>query len=120
VKPPVFADGKLHVQAERCSSCIFRPGDLMSLRPGRVRNMVEQARADDSAVVCHQTLERSIGSLCRGSVEAFAPTAFQVADRLGLIEWTMPGWSIGFIQRLAKLRVQTRRFMFSHRSKLRT
>jgi hypothetical protein len=52
----VYRDGRVHVQAQMCSTCIFRPGNLMDLNAGRVRSMVDEAREHDSAIVCHQTL----------------------------------------------------------------
>ena len=61
---PLTDDG-LRVCADMCPTCIFRPGNLMHLRPGRVRRMVDQALADDSAIVCHDTLHGS-EAVCRG------------------------------------------------------
>lgn len=53
---PAFRDGLVHVLMERCSSCIFRPGNLMALQPGRLAGLVKGAIAADSAIICHQTL----------------------------------------------------------------
>lgn len=51
-----YRGGKVHVLSRKCSTCIFRPGDLMRLGPER-KAEVEQANLDlDSALVCHQTL----------------------------------------------------------------
>ena len=61
---PLTKDG-LRVCAGECSTCIFRPGNLMTLRPGRVRNMVDQAVAADSFISCHKTLEGE-QAVCRG------------------------------------------------------
>lgn len=89
-KPPVYRDGKLYVMAERCSTCIFRPGNLMSLQPGRQRDMLEAAKANDAAVICHQTLDGREGAICRGSLDAFEPTAYQLARALNVIELVTP------------------------------
>lgn len=43
------------VLAEQCSTCIGRPGNLMDLRPGRVRQMVRDGCAG-GGIACHQTL----------------------------------------------------------------
>lgn len=53
----VYRDGKLYVCDGMCSTCIFRPGNLMHLRSGRVRQMVDEALANESTIVCHQTLD---------------------------------------------------------------
>lgn len=48
-----------------CATCIFRPGNLMHLRAGRVREMIDDALAHDSAIVCHSTLDAD-HAVCRG------------------------------------------------------
>jgi hypothetical protein len=77
----------VHVQAELCSTCIFRSGNLMELRSGRVRQMVDEAREQDSAIVCHQTLDGD-NSVCRGFFERWPTTPLQLAERLGMVRWT--------------------------------
>ena len=64
---PLTRDG-LRVQAEMCDTCIFRPGNLMSLRAGRVREMIDAALAADSCIPCHKTLDGQ-RSVCRGFVD---------------------------------------------------
>lgn len=49
-------DGKPRVLSEQCSTCIGRPGNLMDLRPGRVRQMVRDGVNSGGGIVCHQTL----------------------------------------------------------------
>lgn len=46
------------VMPEMCSTCIFRPGNLMRLREGRVEEMVADALAKDAHIICHSTLDR--------------------------------------------------------------
>ena len=82
-----FRDGRVHVQGELCSTCIFRPGNLMDLRPGRVRQMRDEARENDAAIVCHQTLDGD-NAVCRGFFDRWPTTPLQLAERLGLITWT--------------------------------
>jgi hypothetical protein len=48
-------DGKPRVLSEQCSTCIGRPGNLMQLRPGRLREMVQGA-VNGGGIACHQTL----------------------------------------------------------------
>lgn len=65
-----YRGGQVHVRADLCSTCIFRPGNLMRLAPGRVKQMADAARADESAITCHQTLDHYPGTaqpaVCRG------------------------------------------------------
>jgi len=87
---PVFRDGKVHVCAEKCSTCIFRPGNLMSLGPGRVKDMVDACLADpDGAgnIPCHQTLGGD-QAICRGFYDGYADRSllFRMAAALGAIE----------------------------------
>lgn len=72
VVPPLGPRG-VRVMAEQCSTCIFRPGNLMSLRPGRVKQMLADVRRDDSYIPCHQTLGTGRPSaICRGQADAYA------------------------------------------------
>jgi len=81
----------VRVMAERCPTCIFRPGNKMSLRPGRLRSMIEECRQKEGNVVCHETLELPRQAICRGSFEAYQPPLVQVAGRLGyLVEVSSP------------------------------
>jgi len=69
---PVYRDRKVHVLSEKCSTCIFRPGNLMHLEPGRVRDMIEQCLSKEGGnIPCHKTLsdERAI---CRGYFDSYA------------------------------------------------
>ena len=87
MKHNVYRDGRVHVLAERCPTCIFRAGNLMELRRGRVRGMLDEAIANDSAIVCHSTLSTGGDAVCRGFFETRPTTPLQLAERLGLIEW---------------------------------
>jgi hypothetical protein len=86
----VYRDGKVHVCANLCDTCIFRPGNLMLLRPGRVESMVEEATRNEGAIVCHKTTfgqdERG-EAVCRGFFEKYPTQALQIARRLGYIEF---------------------------------
>lgn len=48
--------GMVRVLEEMCATCIFRPGNLMHLREGRVEQMVAEAMEAESAIICHSTL----------------------------------------------------------------
>ncbi|WP_234537693.1 hypothetical protein [Streptomyces shenzhenensis] len=58
--------GAVRVCARRCDSCIFHPGNLMHLQPGRVASMVTRARETEGHVVCHKTLGTESPAICRG------------------------------------------------------
>ena len=56
--PPVMDPETVRVRllAEKCSTCIFRPGNLMHLQPGRRDQMSAEAIAEDGWITCHATL----------------------------------------------------------------
>lgn len=82
-----YRDGEVHVLAAQCKTCIFRPGNLMRLEPGRVRGMVRDAIRDQAAITCHDTLHRSDvrPAVCRGFHDRYSTQPLQVAERLGLL-----------------------------------
>lgn len=67
----VYRDGKVHVLSERCETCIFRAGNLMHLKPGRVKDMVDQCLENESAIPCHKTLDGD-NAICRGYYDGYA------------------------------------------------
>lgn len=81
-----YRDGKVMVCAQQCGTCIFRPGNLMRLQPGRVDGMVEQAIANQSAIICHDTLSGD-NAVCRGFFDRHKhDTLLGMAERLGVVE----------------------------------
>lgn len=86
-KRDAWRDGRVHVLAEQCSTCIFRPGNPMRLQPGRLRCMVREALERDSTIICHSTLGPSGNAICRGFFDAYDTTPLQLARRLNLIEF---------------------------------
>lgn len=89
-KQPVFRDGKVHVCAEMCSTCIFRPGNLMELRPGRVKDMVDSCKQSGGVIPCHCTLGGE-QAICRGFFELRVTSEIQVAERLGYVVFVESG-----------------------------
>jgi hypothetical protein len=87
----VYRDGKVHVMSERCSTCVFHPGNLMNLPAGRFQDLVERNRSEDTAFACHQTLYRTgvEHSICRGYYDAYKheTTPLRIAERRGVIEF---------------------------------
>lgn len=86
---PPYHDGKVHVLSERCASCVFRPGNLMRLEPGRVAGMVEKAVRDQSGIVCHETIygQAEQEAVCRGFYDAHGRRVIglEIAPRLGIL-----------------------------------
>jgi hypothetical protein len=81
----------MHVQAEKCSTCIYRPGNLMRLQEGRKDQMEADAIRDGGVIPCHQTIHgaREQESVCRGFFDvAKRHTLLQAAERLGIVEFT--------------------------------
>ena len=89
VRHNCYRDGRVHVMAEMCATCVFRPGNLVGLRPGRLAGMVRDAIVDESTIVCHSTLYRDVvaHAACRGFFDRHATQPLQVAERLGLVTW---------------------------------
>jgi hypothetical protein len=87
-----YRDGKVHVLSDKCSTCVFRPGNLMNLQPGRLKDLVEGNLEPDSALTCHQTLEYSgtgaDPAVCRGFFDAYweESTPLRMAKIMDLIE----------------------------------
>lgn len=61
----------LRVCIRQCSTCVFRPGNLMHLQPGRLRGMIEESIANDSFIPCHKTLDGE-RAVCRGFYDRHA------------------------------------------------
>lgn len=62
-----------NVMRQMCSTCIFRPGNPMHLRPGRLEDMCRETDAKDTNVICHKSKglmdEIPVEAFCRGSVD---------------------------------------------------
>ena len=83
---PVYRDGKIHVCAHQCKTCIFRPGNLMQLRRGRVKQMVRDATANDSCITCHSTLGGD-EACCRGFFDLKASASLRLGVAMNVIEF---------------------------------
>lgn len=81
----VADESGVRVMAERCSTCIFRPGNLMHLQPGRLREMVERVREIEGVIPCHETLGDDLHAVCRGQFEEVKTQWLQLAERLDYI-----------------------------------
>jgi hypothetical protein len=81
--PPVADAQGVRVMREKCSTCIFRVGNLMHLNAGRVREMTRSTDRGDTNVTCHKTLGTQLGALCAGSVERRPGQLVRIGERLG-------------------------------------
>lgn len=86
-----YRNGKVHVCSRECDTCIFRPGNLMQLRSGRVREMVNGALDNDSAIICHSTLHGP-NAVCRGFYDRYAAGSLplRLAEPFGMLVWQEP------------------------------
>lgn len=87
--------GEVRICAGLCTTCIFRPGNLMNLKPGRVTGMVKGALADEGHITCHQTLGTPEPAMCAGYYQLPAAKARSMFLRLlhagiGVIKWITP------------------------------
>ncbi|GLI03699.1 hypothetical protein [Phytohabitans aurantiacus] len=48
--------GKSRLLSRQCATCIFKPGNLMHLQEGRLKDLVSETRATEGFIVCHSTL----------------------------------------------------------------
>jgi hypothetical protein len=92
-----YRDGGIHVAGQLCSTCVFRPGNLMMLAPGKLKQLVERNVESGSALQCHQTLpyygeDRTPSAICRGFYDAHGSRvpALRVAISLDMIVFDPP------------------------------
>lgn len=83
----VFSDNELRVCIRKCSTCIYRPGNLMTLRDGRKESMEAEAVANLSVIPCHKTLGLEEQAVCRGFFDTQKHNGLlSAAERLGLVK----------------------------------
>jgi hypothetical protein len=89
---------KSRLLATQCSTCIFRPGNPMHLRTGRLKGMVDEACTRQGFIVCHATLPAMAPdgyqpAICRGFYDRYSTQALQIIGRLwGFTEVDPPQW----------------------------
>ena len=81
----VYREGLVHVLAERCPTCIFRPGNLMNLEAGRVRDMLRECVRRETVIPCHERMDTAAPAVCRGLFDTGQVGILQVAERLGVV-----------------------------------
>lgn len=84
MSPDPYRDGKVHVMSEKCSTCVFRPGNIMHLPPGRLKALTDHAQETGVPFSCHQTLPYASkehseyyggSALCAGAVENYGDSS---------------------------------------------
>ena len=83
--------GLPRLMSEQCSTCVGRPGNLMHLREGALKDLIRANTGPDAlGLVCHQTLPYGDypefgAALCRWFFDAYGPLAngIRVFSRLG-------------------------------------
>lgn len=83
----IFRDGKVHVMAAMCKTCIFRSWNLMHLDTGRVSGMVKMAKDDGSAIICHSTLDTDSHAVCRGFYDRHETLPLRIAKTMECLEF---------------------------------
>lgn len=89
--------GKSRLLSRQCATCIFKPGNLMHLQEGRLKDLVAQTCAAETYIVCHSTLPHHLDpntkpAICRGFADRYSTQALQVIARLwGFVEVDPPG-----------------------------
>lgn len=86
-----YRDGKVHVLKDQCATCIFRPGNLMHLKRGRVKGMVEETKKDAATITCHQTLDTE-HAICRGWWDRYweADFTLRLAVAMEIVQEVVP------------------------------
>ncbi|MFC1418658.1 hypothetical protein [Streptacidiphilus cavernicola] len=84
----------VRVMSKKCTTCIYRPGNLMHLAPGRLAQITREAIDCEGQVVCHESDGVTPGTgqpaaVCKGFEEhpqSRRSLALRMADALG---WTV-------------------------------
>lgn len=91
---PTYSRGKIHVMSEMCSTCVFRPGNLMHLQPGRLKELVDVNVGEGAALTCHKTTfgQSDQEAVCRGYYDSQKDRvpALQLAQAMDIIEEVAP------------------------------
>jgi hypothetical protein len=99
VADPVL--GKTRRLSRQCPTCIFHPGNPMHLEPGALKDLIDSALAQDSYVVCHETLPGMAPpgyapAVCRGFHDRYTTGSLRVIARLwGFVDVDPPSTAAG-------------------------
>lgn len=79
--------------AERCATCVFRPGNLMHLSAGRLADLIQSNIDAGALLICHSTLPdwdpEVDKAICRGFWDGYRDevAVVQVMERLFGPDW---------------------------------
>ena len=81
----VYVNGKVHVRARQCKTCIFGPKSPVS--DERRVEMIEGC-GDDGVIPCHSHIHQgaAIEPVCRGFADLNVTVGLRLAEALGVIE----------------------------------
>jgi hypothetical protein len=82
-----FHDGFVHVCRAMCSTCIYRPGNLVHLDEGRRETITAAALKADTAVT---TLGTEHPAVCKGFAEKYATFPIRLAHAMNKIKLIDP------------------------------
>lgn len=72
---------------EMCGTCVFRPGNLMQLRPGALKRVVDANLATGTLLMCHTTTHGQAPEeiACKGFFDRYGERQMvvQVINRIG-------------------------------------
>jgi hypothetical protein len=76
--------GKPRLLNQRCTTCILGGEQSITptLRAGRLKSLIDEARRNESYVVCHSTFDAQ-PAICRGFYEAYSTNSLRICERLG-------------------------------------
>lgn len=69
---------------EMCDTCILRPGSTLTanLRPGRLKQLISEARQAETFVVCHSTFNAE-PAICKGFADTYSTNYLRILGRIG-------------------------------------
>lgn len=75
------------VMAQRCPTCVFRTGNPMRLKPGRLAAIIRSNVAAESALPCHETTygQAEREAVCRGFFDRHPTLPLRLAAALGRV-----------------------------------
>ncbi|MEV0811214.1 hypothetical protein [Micromonospora sp. NPDC050200] len=88
--------GKSRLLSRQCDTCIFAAGNRMHLTPGRLRDLVAEARRRESFIICHDSLPHYLypeakPAICRGFADRYRTQTLQLMELLfGFVEVDPP------------------------------
>jgi hypothetical protein len=95
VSPHDPSSHRLRILNAKCETCVFKPGNPMHLRPGKLRALIAANLAADAPLVCHSTLPYGKNpdfgpAVCHGWDESYDTNGVLIMKRLGGVDLIDP------------------------------